>query len=60
MLSLAKLPDQQLQASDLLLRKRMKGADQRVGFHSFKNDLPNEALVVPNLTVKRLSILLSG
>ena len=36
MLSLAKLPDQQLQASDLLLRKRVKGADERVGFHSFE------------------------
>ena len=36
MLSLAKLPEQQLQASDLLLRKRVKGADERVGFHSFE------------------------
>lgn len=36
MLSLAKLPDQQLQASDLLLRKRVKGVDERVEFHSLE------------------------
>ena len=36
MLSLTKLSDQQLQVSDLLLRKRMKGADERVEFHSLE------------------------
>ena len=59
MLSLAKLPDEKLQVSDLLLRKSMKGADERVNFTALNNDAPAEALIVPNLAGKRLSLLLS-